>query len=126
MSKTAPIPFKPLNFDATFDATAAAVREVSQKHNIPSLMFPKDQGRAGEGAIVPPPPMPTPTPTRAPAVSKVFKRFAVDLPHYLITELKTVAATKDTSARFLIMDALKKAGYHINHADMIEDRRSTQ
>jgi hypothetical protein len=129
MTKPAPIPFKPLNFDAT----AAAVQKLTQSHNIPALTFPQEV-RGGEPAPPPPPPPPsvepvTATPKRAkphstsPAKSRRLQRFPVTLPLYVLTEIKQRAIAGETTSRFVIMDALRNSGIHIADDDMIEDGR---
>lgn len=108
MSKSAPIPFKPLNFEAT----AAAVKRVAQDQNIPALAFPQHDAREGEGAPI------------APVAKAVaYKRLPVELPAYVIDDLKQRAFHGETTCRFIIMEALRNHGIHIADADMIQDRR---
>lgn len=123
MSKTASIPFKPLNFDAT----AAAVQKLTQEHNIPALAFPQ-QSRGGEAAPTPTPavtdaPKPIKAKATSPSRSKRLQRFPVTLPLYVLTEIKQRAIEGETTSRFVIMDALRKSGIHIADDDMIEDGR---
>jgi hypothetical protein len=112
MSK--PIPFKSLNFDAT----AAAVQRLSHEQNIPALAFPQHAGRAGE---VPAAPVAKPA-----GKIRTFERLPVHLPSYVIADLKQRALTNETTCRFIIMEALKQHGIHIDDADMIPDGRRTR
>jgi hypothetical protein len=115
MSKSAPIPFKSLNFDAT----AAAVQRLSHEQNIPALAFPQKAGREGELAVVP-------VAVKASGKIRTFERLPVHLPSYVITDLKQRALTNETTCRFIIMQALKQHGIHIADADMIPDGRRTR
>jgi hypothetical protein len=112
MSKSAPIGFKPLNFDAT----AAAVQRVSQEQNIPALAFPKNAVRKGG----------LPANTKPTNKIRTFERLPVHLPSYVIADLKQRALTNETTCRFIIMQALKQHGIEIDDADMIPDGRRTR
>lgn len=45
------------------------------------------------------------------------------IPEYLDRELAIKAATTRVTKTYLILEALQKAGYHINEADISTDRR---
>jgi hypothetical protein len=64
-------------------------------------------------------PVPEPEPT---PVARVVS-FRGYIPHYLDDELTVRAATQRVTKTFLVMDALKKAGYHVAETDLIQDRR---
>lgn len=123
MTKPAPIPFKPLNFEAT----AAAVEKLAQSENIPALRFPQEQGRAEvpAPALVTPPVVPKPSRPKpsSPTTSKRIQRFPVALPVYVLTAIKQRALEAETTSRFIIMEALRKSGIPIADDDMIEDGR---
>jgi hypothetical protein len=52
-------------------------------------------------------------------------RATVELPEYLIEAIKLEAVKGKSSVRHIVMTALRKEGYKINDADMIEDGRKT-
>jgi hypothetical protein len=64
---------------------------------------------------------PVPEPEAAPVARVVSIRGYI--PHYLDDELTIRAATQRVTKTFLILDALKKAGYHVEESDLIQDRR---
>lgn len=45
------------------------------------------------------------------------------IPHYLDDELALKAVQRRVTKTFLIMEALEKAGYHVDEIDMVQDRR---
>jgi hypothetical protein len=45
------------------------------------------------------------------------------IPQYLDNELSVRAAERRVTKTFLIMEALAKAGYHIDDVDLVQDRR---
>ena len=48
------------------------------------------------------------------------------IPHYLDDELTIRVATQRVTKTFLILDALKKAGYRVEESDLIQDRRQNK
>jgi hypothetical protein len=68
-------------------------------------------------ASAPPPPAPPP-PAIAPVVS--IRGY---IPNYLDDELAIKAAERRVTKTFLMMEALAKAGYRVEEADMVQDRR---
>lgn len=65
-------------------------------------------------APAPPPPLPP----LAPVTS--IRGY---IPQYLDDELAVKAAERRVTKTFLIMEALEKAGYHVEENDMVQDRR---
>ena len=51
------------------------------------------------------------------------RRVAVEMPEYLARELKRGAAERDCTIRYLILEALQKAGWTVHDADFSEDGR---
>lgn len=51
------------------------------------------------------------------------RRVAVELPDYLVRELARAAAERDCTRRFLILEALQKAGWKVEDEDFVEDGR---
>jgi len=48
------------------------------------------------------------------------------IPQYLDDELAMKAAGRRVTRTFLILEALQKAGYRVDEADMVEDRRKSK
>ncbi|MGI4940547.1 MAG: hypothetical protein ACRYHQ_08295 [Janthinobacterium lividum] len=48
------------------------------------------------------------------------------IPNYLDDELTRKSAERRVTKTFLIMEALEKAGYHLDKADLVQDRRKRQ
>lgn len=48
------------------------------------------------------------------------------IPQYLDDELSVTAAQRRVTKTFLIMEALAKGGYHVDEADLVQDRRRTK
>jgi hypothetical protein len=48
------------------------------------------------------------------------------IPQYLDDELAMKAAGRRVTKTFLLLEALQKAGYHVEEFDMIEDRRKSK
>ena len=112
MSKSSPIPFKPLDFDTT----RAAVERATQAHNIPSLSFPKEQpGRGGE---------PTPTVVPEPVIKRrPTKVLKVALSLAVVTLIKQRMLADGVTQQYVLMKALQKGGLPIADEDLIEDGR---
>ncbi len=55
-----------------------------------------------------------------------FASFRVDLPEYLDQELTMRSARERATKTFLIMDALRQAGYTVRPEDLVADRRRTR
>ena len=73
------------------------------------------------GASTSIPPTPPPSPQVAPVVS--IRGY---IPNYLDDELTRKSAERRVTKTFLIMEALEKAGYRVNEADLVQDRRKRQ
>lgn len=69
-------------------------------------------------AAAPAPPPPPALPPLAPVTS--IRGY---IPQYLDNELAVKAAERRVTKTFLIMEALEKAGYHVEENDMVQDRR---
>ena len=63
-----------------------------------------------------------PTPQPPPAQTRVVSVRGY-IPFYLDDELARKAAERRVTKTFLIMEALAKAGYHVDESDMVQDRR---
>lgn len=103
-----------------FDAATRAVDTFSQKRNIPSMIFPENAAKR-EGAAAP-------EPSVQPAVialppSRRVQRIPVELPQYVVDDIKRRALDGRCSARHVVMRALRAYGVHISEEDMVEDGR---
>ena len=55
-----------------------------------------------------------------------YASFRVDLPEYLDQELTERSARERATKTYLIMDALRRAGYTVKPEDLVADRRKTR
>jgi hypothetical protein len=55
-----------------------------------------------------------------------YASFRVDLPEYLDQELTERSARERVTKTYLIMDALRRAGFAVRPEDLISDRRKTR
>ena len=105
-----------------FDVATRAVERFSQERKIPSMVYPADG--AGEGASQTNTVQPSPVasiPQRRDRRS-IF-RIPVELPDYVVDDVKRRALDGHCSARHIIMKALRAYGVHIADEDMPEDGR---
>ena len=128
-----------------FTAASKIVEEHAQEQGIPTLVKPgsvtqltpaapaQAQAQAQAQEVTPPAEPSNPskpaakkgkgTRTSEAAHQTPVKRLAVDLPLYLITEIRQRAATEDTTIRFIITRALSKDKFKVEPQDLIEDGR---
>ena len=100
--------FKPLT---GIPASDAELEDFAARRGMPTL-------RPIEPALEKPPATPSPAAPTA--------RLTIELPDYLANELRLRAAQDRCSARYLITQALKLAGYTVADADLVADgRRAT-
>jgi hypothetical protein len=125
MSTTKPT-FKTINFGAL-----DAADKFAKANNVPDIVFP-DQ--AGEGVS---PKLPAPTgvtplslaarPRKAkqpePALPSPIRRLHVELPDYLVRAIGDKAHATQTTNRYVITQALQKAGFYVAAEDLKEDGR---
>jgi hypothetical protein len=64
---------------------------------------------------------PAPAGERAPVAS-----LRIEVPTYLDDELTQKAAAKRVTKQFLVLTALKQAGYHIDDVDIVADKRKAR
>jgi hypothetical protein len=72
----------------------------------------------GAATQLPPTPAPEPTEPTAPLISVRF-----DCPDYLDRAVSVAAAEQNCTKTYLILQALKVAGYEIKDVDLVVDRR---
>ncbi len=78
--------------------------------------------------FVPAPMPPAPKPPALPPGPEWARVISIRgyIPHYLDDELALKAVQRRVTKTFLIMEALAKAGYHVEEIDMVQDRRRRQ
>ncbi|WP_409562183.1 hypothetical protein RLW55_01345 [Hyphomicrobium sp. B1] len=103
------------------DELMDAVDKEVQRSNIPSLVYPKDEKAkrdAQDAANV------TQLPKRARKVNPApTERFTVELPAYVVKELKQKTITESATVRYLVIKAFKDAGYTVHDIDLFKDGR---
>jgi hypothetical protein len=67
-----------------------------------------------------------PGPAPAAAHRPRYASFRVDLPEYLDQELTERSARERVTKTYLIMDALRRAGFAVRPEDLVSDRRKTR
>lgn len=127
MNKIVKPPFQSVEIDLIDERLEVQAAE----KGIPTLVIPK----ADEPAPAQPPIIDTPRPK--PAITRSrragasnqstprarMKTLNIEVPDYAWIEIKMRAAREMSSARHVIMTALRESGITINDADMIEDGR---
>jgi hypothetical protein len=127
MSATKPT-FKTIDFADTL----AVVDKFAKEQGVPDLVFPTTPAvelGAQPATSAPEPVTPPPVQSRRvsvqpkPATPAPIKRLAVELPEYLAKAVSDKAHAGDTTIRYVITQALQKAGFFVDAADLKEDRR---
>lgn len=100
-----------------FDQASRAVEQFSAERKIPSMVFPVPEavGQARGSDLLPNAEVPI-SPHR-------IHRLPVELPDYVVADIKRRAIDGRCSARHVIMNALRGAGIHIADEDMPKDAR---
>ena len=69
----------------------------------------------------------TQSPPPAPAGGRIpIASLRIEVPAYLDDELTQKAAAQRVTKQFLVLTALKQAGYHIEDADIVADKRKAR
>ncbi|MBP2303091.1 hypothetical protein [Azospirillum picis] len=76
---------------------------------------------AGRHAVAPPSPVVPPVPVAPPR--EPTEEFKVTVPRYLNRQLAAVAADRRVTKQYLVLEALRAAGYRLDEADLHEDGR---
>jgi hypothetical protein len=103
--------------------TERAAQEITQSYGGHAQIAPTKEGAPVRA--------PTSTaaiePQRQPAAPRTkYASFRVDLPEYLDQELTMRAARDRVTKTYLIMEALRRAGYTVQTDDLVTDRRKTR
>lgn len=93
----------------------------AMQRGIPTLQPP--QLRAVPTPEATEPPAPSPSETKADSPQPPQGRLTLELPVYLIDDLRMTAARNKCSVRHLIMKALAGDGHQIQSNDLVSDRR---
>ena len=111
---------KPMNLrpEPDFNKVGSVVKAFSAKHNVGAMSFPREE--AGEVTAVTSKDD-TVTQPGGKVAATPLKRLAVELPAYLVDDIHERAL--GSTARYVVLDALKKAGFHVAAADLVQDGR---
>jgi hypothetical protein len=110
---------KPAGID---DAEAEGhVEEITHTYGAHAQIAPA-KSRVAEPIRLAAAPEPGPAPARRPR----YASFRVDLPEYLDQELTERSARERVTKTYLIMDALRRAGFTVRPEDLVSDRRKTR
>lgn len=112
-----PLPaFRPIG--SPLDVPDAALDAINAKLGVPTMTRPG----ATKAAAVPersvPAVVPAPSPARAPA-----EKLTIEIPDYLGHAIRQAAVADRKTARHVVMEALKIAGFSIDDADLVPDGR---
>lgn len=121
---------KPAFKTLDFQKLQSVVEEYAAEKNVPALAFPAEISAAAVAASVDPVPL-EPAKVRPKRASKTaqpapVRRLAVELPDYLFTAISKKAAEEGTTKRYVILEALRAAGFVVNEIDFNEDGRRVQ
>jgi hypothetical protein len=125
MSTTKPT-FKTINFGAM-----DAADKFAKANNVPDIVFP-DQAGVGVSPEPPAPAVVTSLSLAArprkpkqpePALPSPIRRLHVELPDYLVRAIGDKAHATQTTNRYVITQALQKAGFYVAAEDLKEDGR---
>lgn len=125
MSTTKPT-FKTINFGAM-----DAADRFAKANNVPDIVFP-DQAGEGPSSESPVPAVVTPLPQASrprqakqpePSLPSPIRRLHVELPDYLVRAIGDKAHATQTTNRYVITQALQKAGFYVAAEDLKEDGR---
>ena len=101
------------------DETDRHVDEITQTYGAHAQIPPSKSGRSQSASI---------ETDAAPSAMRRsrYASFRVDLPEYLDQELTMRSARDRATKTYLIMDALRRAGYTVKPEDLVADRRKTR
>ncbi len=113
MNVRTPIPFQKIDFDKLKELNS----DLAVERNTPKLQYPAqapvETKREGEGAVV----------ARPLSSKELTTHVSVQLPIYLAKTLKARVANDGVTMRYFLTQLLKKEGFHVDDADLVEDGR---
>lgn len=65
-------------------------------------------------------------PSQSTPAQSLLASLRIEIPTYLDDELTQKAAAQRVTKQFLVITALRQAGYHIRDADIVADKRKTR
>ncbi len=71
-------------------------------------------------------PKPAAQPEPAAGPCAVVEKLTIEIPDYLADALRREAAAGRSAAKYLVMMALRKDGYRVDHADLVPDGRRSK
>jgi hypothetical protein len=109
-----------------------AADKFAKENNVPEMIFPDAPGQ-GSSPVSPFPTVATSQqqpsrqrkakPIVEPTSVSTIKRLAVELPEYLVKAIGDKAHATDTTNRYVVTQALQKAGFYVAPEDLREDGR---
>lgn len=93
---------------APLDVDDALLDRVNDRLGVPRMV------KLGREAASPPPPA---------AVRAPVEKLTIEIPDYLLDAIKRAALDRKSTARHVVMAAMKAAGFAIDDADLVEDGR---
>lgn len=107
-----PSKFRPIA--VPLDVDDAALDRVNTQLGVPTLTKPAANAVAAPRAVAEVPAMPE----RA-----AIEKLTIELPRYLADALRRAAVEQRTTARHLVMVALRKNGFEVQESDLVPDGR---
>lgn len=95
---------------APLDVEDALLDRVNDSLGVPRMVKP------GREADAPSPPPPA-------AIRAPVEKLTIEIPDYLLDAIKRTALDRKSTARHVVMAAMKVAGFAIDDADLVEDGR---
>lgn len=112
MTSEKPNRFRPIA--APLDVDDAALELVNSQLGVPTLTKPQAKTVTAETAAMP---------AREEPERAAVEKLTIELPSYLADALRREAVGRRTTARHLVMLALKKDGFRVEDADLVPDGR---
>lgn len=110
--------FRPIA--APLDVEDAALDRVNTQLGVPTLTKPTAV-KILDAASHSEPPSQIAEPERA-----ALEKLTIEIPMYLADEIKREALNRRTTARHVVMTALRKNGFRVEDADLVPDGRRTR
>ena len=116
--------FKAIDF-----GVIAAADKFAKQNGIPEIVHPGSEGEGVEAIESNVAPLSSSTRLRKvkaqpePALPSPSRRLAVELPEYLVKAIADKAHVNETTNRYVVTQALQKAGFYVAPEDLKEDGR---
>lgn len=106
---------------APLDVDDAALDAINEKLGVPVMTRPAAPKASAISECPVPAAVPAPSPARAPA-----EKLTIEIPVYLGDAIRQAAVADRKTARHVVMEALQKAGFDIDDADLVPDGRRSR